>query len=32
VFGEASAQDISISSLEYLIPGQISIAYEIEGQ
>ena len=32
VFGEASAQDLDLSSLEYLLPGQISIAYEIEGQ
>lgn len=32
VFGEASAQDIEVSPLEYLLPGQITIAYEIEGQ
>ena len=32
VYGEASAQDLSLSSLEYLLPGQVSIAYEIEGQ
>lgn len=31
VFGEASAQDIEVSPLEYLLPGQITIAYEIEG-
>jgi hypothetical protein len=31
VYGEASAQDIGMSPLEYLLPGQVTITYQIEG-
>ena len=32
VYGEATAQDIPISPLEYLLPGQVTISYEVDGQ
>ena len=32
VYGEATAKDIPISPLEYLLPGQVTISYEVDGQ